>query len=141
MRRSIALSFPLVVLVIAVVGGWSSSAAVAAGRNSCPDRQRPCASKLTISASANPLPAEEPLVVEGKLSGHLVSGARVALWQRMPAQRSFHLIARTHAGRHGKYEFALHPTTDRSYFVTAAGLQSHTLHERVRALVTLIASK
>jgi phospholipase C len=141
MRRSLALSFSLVILIITVLGGWSSSAAVRARTSSCPSRQLPCGSKLTITASANPLPADQPLVVEGRLSGHLVGGARVALWQRLPVQRTYHRIARTHADRHGHYEFTLHPTTDRSYYVTAAGLQSHTLHEPVRAFVSLIASE
>jgi phospholipase C len=141
MRRSLAIVFPVVVLSIAAVGTWPSSAAVNARTSPCTSRHVACASKLTITASANPLPADEPLVVAGKVKGHLIAGTPVALWQRFPTQRRYHRIDRTRADRHGSYEFTLHPTTDRSYYVTAAGLQSHTLHERVQAFVSLVVSK
>jgi phospholipase C len=141
MRRSLALSFSLVILIIAIVSGWPSSAAVHARTTACAGPQLPCGSKLTITASANPLPPNQPLVVEGKLKGHRIARAGVSLWQRLPTRRTYHRIARTHADRHGHYEFTLHPTTDRSYYATAAGVRSHTLHERVRVLVSLTASE
>jgi phospholipase C len=141
MRRSLVLSFSVVALIVMLVGGRPPAAAARSQAVRCPAEHRlPCGLKLTIGASANPVPAGEAVVVFGRLGGRWIAGARVGLWQRLPWQRTYRRVSRTRADRHGRYAFKLRPDTNRSYYVLAVGLRSPRLHLGVRALVPLISS-
>ena len=141
MRRSLVLSFSVVAVTMMVLDARPPAWAAPANGIRCPVEHRlPCGSSLTIGATPNPVGAGETIVVSGQLRGRSIAGARVGLWQRVPWQRSFRRISRTRADRHGTYAFTLHPATNRSYYVLAAGLRSRTLRLRVRVLVPLIST-
>jgi phospholipase C len=95
--------------------------------------------RVTIHAIFNPARAGKVVTVEGQLVGAR-AGIRVALWHKLPTERTFHVWTRSKTGRHGVFAFSVHPTVNQSLYVTGAGRQSHTLFERVRANITLTQS-
>jgi hypothetical protein len=59
----------------------------------------------------------------------------VALWQELPGQTHFRRIAGTAMSAGGQYRFTLRRgavRTARKWYVTADGVKSATLHERVK---------
>ncbi len=99
----------------------------------------------TITAWPSPDPAASSVVVFGHVSSEL-RGAPVLLWQRLPRERRFHVVASTTVtapGAIGEYEL-VEPkgavTTDRAWYVTVAGTPSRVVQERVAAGVTLTPS-
>jgi phospholipase C len=92
---------------------------------------------LSILSSRNPSPAGKRVTVSGRVRGGSGGGMLVTLWQRLPGQRDYHQIKLTRTNRFGLYRFRLRPMIDRRLYVTAAGLRSRTVKERVRALITL----
>ena len=75
------------------------------------------------------------MVVSGRLIGDPVVGATVELWQELPGQRHFRRIAKTRVSAGGEYKFTFRRgtvRTDRKWYVTAEGVRSHTLHQRVK---------
>jgi phospholipase C len=95
--------------------------------------------RLTVRAIFNPGVAGKLVTVEGQLVGAR-AGVAVALWQKLPTDRTFHVWMRSKTRSHGAFAFAVHPTVNQSLYVTAAGRQSRTLFERVRANITLTQS-
>jgi hypothetical protein len=67
----------------------------------------------------------------------------IVLWQRLTGQRKFHRVALTRTDRTGHYRIVWRVGriwTNHRWYVTARGLRSRTITERVRALVTLSSS-
>jgi hypothetical protein len=102
-----------------------------------------CASGLTVASTPNPSTAGNKVVVSGGMLGSPSAGATVALRQELPGQAGFHQIAQTTLNSSGHYTFTLgrgKVKTDRKWYVTAAGLDSPTIDQLVRAVVTLAPS-
>lgn len=77
------------------------------------------------------------------ISGTAPAGAQVALWRKLALQSSFKQIATTTADSAGKYTFTRPRGTvmaDQEWYVTANGLRSSTVAQKVKALVTLVPS-
>jgi phospholipase C len=141
MRRSLVLSFCLAAVVATLISVWPVIASSRTHAPACPaGPSAPCGSKLTIGAKPNPSDGVERVVVSGQVSGRLISGARVGLWQRLPWQKRFWRVARTHADADGHYSFTRRVVTNREYYVLAAGLRSRTVRQKAHAVLTLDAS-
>jgi phospholipase C len=104
----------------------------------------PLAAGLSIYASPNPLTAGRVVRVFGQLLGVRRGAPRcgitIVLWRQFPTQRGFTPIARTRTIAGARYSFALRAgsvTTNRDWYVTAPGLTSRVVAERVRPSVTL----
>jgi hypothetical protein len=103
---------------------------------------------VTIAATPNPILAGESVLIYGQLTGANTAGQTIDLYHRIDPSHAFTLVSTTKTLANGFYEFARAEgvvTTDRSWFVTAPGLSgnvhSRTVHERVYALVSLMASQ
>jgi hypothetical protein len=97
---------------------------------------------LSIAASPDPSTAGRKVVISGGLTGNPVSGAQVVLWRELSGQSSFHQFARTTTDSAGHYTFTLKRgsvNADQQWYVTAEGLTSPTLQQKVNALVGLTA--
>jgi len=132
-RRSLVLLVSITVVGLAA-GAVSLVTAAAA-------RRRPAA--LTISAVPSPSTAGDAVVISGRLIDSHPAGATVVLWHRLPGQRHFHMVMRTHADAFGRYVIIRARgvvETNRWWYTTAAGLRSRTLLQPVHELVSLVAS-
>ncbi len=98
-----------------------------------------CVVPLTIVASPDPSTTGRQVTISGRLSSS-ASGAQVALWQKLPAQSSFHRVGTTTTSSSGAYSFRRDPRTNLTWYVTSGSLQSITVSELVRAKITLHAS-
>jgi hypothetical protein len=97
---------------------------------------------LSIAASPDPSTAGRKVVISGGLTGNPVSGAQVVLWRELSGQSSFHQFAQTTTDSAGQYTFTLKRgsvNADQQWYVTAEGLTSPTLQQKVNALVGLTA--
>ena len=98
---------------------------------------------LTIASSPDPSVAGHKVVVSGGLTLNPVAGTQVVLWRELAGQTSFHKVTQTTTDSAGQYKITLKAgmvNADQQFYVTAAGLQSPTLHQTVDALVGLSAS-
>jgi phospholipase C len=134
--------------VVAVLAGGgaialaTSVAAAAPKAHHCRHQVR-CVHGITIHAVPNPSSEGAPVTIFGRLRGLREAGVRVVLWHKLPHQQRFSRISRTTTNAAGHYEFFRADgvvTTNRKWYVRAAGHRSRTIRERVRALVTLNAS-
>ncbi len=96
--------------------------------------------KLTINVTKNPIDANDALDIYGKLTVPNSANRTVVLYHRLPNQSRFTRVQRVQTDSAGLY--VIHRVsgvvdTNRSWFVTAGRLRSRTVHERVRALITL----
>jgi hypothetical protein len=97
---------------------------------------------LTIAATPNPISTGEPVLVYGRLNGPSNAGRQITLWHHINRRtRGFTVVQRTTTDANGFWQIpraAGVVTTNRSWFATAGrGIHSRTIHERVRATVTL----
>jgi len=109
----------------------------------CCQQHGGCALRITADATPNPSTAGDAVTVRGRVIGVGERGVAVVLWQQLPGARGFTSVATTTAGPGGGYMFVgARGTVDtnRAWFVLSGGQRSRTLHQRVRALVTLTAS-
>jgi hypothetical protein len=96
----------------------------------------PCVAGLTIASSQNPSQAGHSVTLSGRLATG-AAGATIGLWQQLP-EGGFKQIAQTTTGSSGAYRFIrTDVSTNRQWYVTAAGATSPVLSQRVRAVVTL----
>jgi phospholipase C len=66
--------------------------------------------------------------------------APVVLWRRLPGQRRFRPTDATKTDRSGHYSMIAMIDANRWWYVTARGLRSRTVHQRVEALISLTSS-
>jgi phospholipase C len=153
-------------LLFLVIGGWvavvSSSATVvspSAHPARTPDalasrchgpcchpprrRRRPVLSPrcLSINVAPDPSTAGQVVTISGRLLGPGRAHRVVRLWRRFPGRRRFSATEITRTDRFGRYSMRATIDTNRWWYVTARGLRSHTVHQRVQALITLAASE
>jgi hypothetical protein len=99
--------------------------------------------QIGIQAIPNPIDAGDPMVIVGHLSGPGNANQQVNLFHHLPNQFGFSFVQSVRTDSHGNYLITRNPgvvTTNRAWFVRSDGAQSRTVHEGVRALVTLNAS-
>jgi hypothetical protein len=98
---------------------------------------------LTIAVTPNPIIAGEHVTIYGQLKGPGSAGQTIRLFHRINPNRSFTVISKTTTNGAGFYEFTRAEgvvQTNRSWFVRGPGAtHSRTVHERVAALVSLVA--
>ena len=130
------------VLLAALAAVIALAAPVAASakrhRHNPPHRNR----GLTIAATPNPISTGEPVLIYGQLNGPSHAGVQVTLWHHINRRtRGFTVVQRTTTDANGFWSITRAAgvvTTNRSWFATAGrGVHSRTIHERVRATVTL----
>jgi phospholipase C len=129
----------ILLLAVGLIGGGIVAAALAAPHGHAGARAR----RITIASSPNPSTAGDPVVISGRLSGPGRHHAPVTLWSRLPDRPHFSGAGVTITDARGEYRFRRRAgvvTTDRDWFVTAGGARSQVLKQRVRALVSLVAS-
>lgn len=98
---------------------------------------------LTIASSPDPSLAAHKVVISGGMTLNPVAGTQVVLWRELAGQSSFNKVTQTTTDSAGQYTITLKAgmvNADQQFYVTAAGLQSPTLHQNVNALVALSAS-
>ena len=131
MRRSLVVSLSLLSLalaggVVALILGSAASSAAAG-------------SPFTVAAFPNPSTAGEPVEIAGRLFGE-PTGTRVVLWRELPGRHEFQPVAATRTNAAGRFAFVRRRGvvfTNRRWYVSAAGIRSRTLDQRVQALATL----
>ena len=82
-------------------------------------------------------------MISGGLTSNPVSGAQVVLWRELAGQSSFHQFGQTTTDSAGQYKFTMKRgsvNADQQWYVTANGLTSLTLQQKVNALVGLAAA-
>ena len=97
---------------------------------------------LTLKASPNPTIAGQQIMLSGTLAG-VRGGATVTLWGRQATQRQYRFSKSTKTGPHGGFKFTMRPRaifTNRYWYVTARGLRSGTVFEKVEFNMTVGAS-
>ncbi len=95
---------------------------------------------LALRSSANPARAGQRIALTGRLMGRAASGARVTLWQRLAGQRVFHPAGGARTDGAGRFTIARRAgtvETNRQWYVSARGLRSGIVRERVRAVISL----
>ncbi|MGA2470524.1 MAG: hypothetical protein ABSG64_07525 [Solirubrobacteraceae bacterium] len=99
---------------------------------------------ITIRVQPNPIVAGDPVVIFGRLIGRRDQGRLVVLYHRAAfGGGTFVPVQSTRTDTMGAYEFSRadgNVDTNRSWYVTSAGLTSRTVNERVAALVTIAAT-
>jgi hypothetical protein len=100
---------------------------------------------LTIAAVPNPILAGEGVLIYGRLLGEDSAGQTIRLYHRLDGSgRGYSLIGGTTTDSAGFYEFTRAEQvvmTNRGWFVRGPdGSHSRTVHERVEALASLVAS-
>jgi phospholipase C len=125
----------ILLLILVLVAAW-----VAASAFSAASAKRPAA--ISIQSSSNPSTAGKPIILSGRLLGAPKASATVTLWQLLPGQRGFRSVLKTKTEAHGAYVIPLASVnTNRRWYVTSSGVRSRTIHQRVRALITLAPSE
>jgi phospholipase C len=151
LRRSYLLIVTIVAMSLA--GGIVTLAPISSGQSpgaaapTCQQskvRRLPLAKALTIYAAPNPATAARQVTVFGRLvavrKGVSRCGIAIELWRQYPAQHGFSPVARTFTNAAGTYSFLMRPgsvATNRDWLVTARGLRSRAVAERVHPTVTL----
>jgi Phosphoesterase family len=100
-----------------------------------------CFVGLTLGASPNPSTDGQTVVISGRLGGPHHAHAVVLLWRRLPGSRRFRATAGTRTNASGAYSMSVRLDGNRWWYVTARGLRSRTVHQRVQALITLAPSE
>lgn len=102
---------------------------------------------LTIHAVPHHIIAGESVLIFGQLKGPDHANQLITLYHRINPNPGFTVIGQTRTNANGQYEFTRQEgivDTNREWFVRGVGgnrfLHSHTVHERVDALVSLAAS-
>lgn len=99
------------------------------------------ASGVTINVTPDPIITGEPVLLYGQLNSAHPAHKLVVLFHRVNPSGTFVPIAAAYTDSLGFYEFKRNDvTTNRSYYVLAAGRRSRTVYERVAAALNLAAS-
>lgn len=132
MRLRIAI---LACALSALVAGLGPSAASAAPHHN---------QGLSIHAVSHSIIAREAVLIYGRLRGADHGGQVIRLYHRINPRPNFSLIGVTKTDSAGLYEFTRAEgivLSNRSWYVRGPGFtHSHTVHERVAALISLSAS-
>jgi hypothetical protein len=100
---------------------------------------------LTINATPNSIVAGDPVLIYGQLNAADQSDQTIRLYHRINPQPFFTLIGVTKTNAQGFYEFTRAEDivlTNRNWFVRGpSDTHSRTVHERVAAEVSLVASQ
>jgi phospholipase C len=97
---------------------------------------------LTIHVTPNPAKPGSEVVISGRLRGPGAARARVSLWERRATARRVGVLLRTRTDGSGRYRVVRNPNAvliNRWWYVTANGLTSRTVRERVHAHLTITA--
>ncbi len=129
MRRAGLLLLPLLVTAL------SAWLVLVASASAAPRRVG-----LTITSAPNPSTDGQAVTISGRLTAPDHRHAVVLLWRRLPHQHRFHFTAATRTGSSGRWSMTVRVDGNRWWYVTSRGLRSHTVHQRVQALITLAAS-
>jgi len=138
-------------LIVSGAGGGASVLTSPPGANTPATALKPCAAGtaaknkpkgVSIYTAPNPATAGDQVTISGRLIGLKKSpkpcAATVVLWRRNSGERTFAPVARAFTDRAGRYQIALGTvTTNREWFATSRGVQSTTVAESVRALISL----
>jgi hypothetical protein len=107
----------------------------------CPSSTAPCS--ISIAASPNPADGHGHVTVSGSVSGGIVSGVAVQLWQEVVGETKFSQVAQATTDATGAYSITapgdVH--TNRQWYTTTGALQSTSLKEQVAADVTLLVKR
>ena len=128
MRRAGPLLLPLLVTALTA---WLAPVTSAASRPV----------DLTITSAPNPSTDGQAVTISGRLRAPRHAHAVVLLWRRLPHQRRFHPTAATRTDASGRWSITVQVDGNRWWYVTARGVRSDTVHQRVQALITLGASE
>jgi phospholipase C len=151
--RRFAFVLPLIMMLSAGLALAAVSARVPARASRAPGGPvpgsphppaRPAVRSITIDSGPNPSTFGDPVVLTGRLYGRRVGGLRVALWRKGPHDRQFHFALFTRADGQGNYVIALGSRavpTNREWYVSALGVRSATLFQRVRGTITVAPSE
>ncbi|HEY1592437.1 MAG TPA: alkaline phosphatase family protein [Solirubrobacteraceae bacterium] len=101
---------------------------------------KPRSPTATIAAAPNPSVPGQLVKITGRLTGPRHGHALVLLWRKLPGSKRFHPTEGTRTDRSGNYSMTAAIDGNRWWYVTAAGAQSRTVHQRVPALISLIPS-
>jgi phospholipase C len=138
-RRGLAL-IAMVCAACAVWAGLETTGSTApTTASAAPVAQQASSRPLTLKASPNPAVAGQQITLSGTLRG-ASRGVTVTLWGRQATQSQFRLSKRTQTGSHGAFKFVMRPRsifTNRYWYVTARGLRSGTVFEKVQYNITL----
>jgi phospholipase C len=132
MRRSVVV----LVSLLSIGLGLTFVASATAGRPST-------AVGITRTASPNPSTAGQPVVISGRVVGAHVAHTLVVLWHQLPGERRRHRVLRARTDGSGRYLIRRRAgvvETNRWWWISARGLVSRRLGQRVRARVALAAS-
>lgn len=97
-----------------------------------------CASGLTIASSPNPSIEGRKVVISGAMLNNSTAGAQVTLWQEVAGQSSFTNVGTAKLDSAGQYSFTMNSgvvKANRTWYVTAQGIQSPSVIQKVAALV------
>src|SRR5437763_6463479 len=130
--------------ILAVGATASALMASAAASKPSPGKGRG-RTAVTIRVAPNPSLATDPTVISGRVKGAPVKpGTAVQLWRMLPKQRRFQPAFATVTDARGRYRLVLPATTlttNALWYAVVRGVRSPTLHEYVRAAITLVASR
>jgi hypothetical protein len=100
-----------------------------------------CVVGLTITTAPNPSSDGQAVTISGRLLDSRPAHAVVLLWRRLPGNRRFRATEATRTNRSGQYSMTALIDGNRWWYVTARGLRSRTVHQRVQAVITLTSSE
>jgi phospholipase C len=138
------------VLLIAIGGcvvslGYGAAPASAASRRSpcSPARHKHsrCKDRLTIAATPNPSIERQRITISGRLLTARHRRVKVLLWRRLPGSKRFRITEAKRTNSAGRYSMTGRVDGNRWWYVTAQGLRSRTVHQRVHAVIALAPSE
>jgi phospholipase C len=138
-RRPLALIAILCAACAVWAGLGTTGSTAPTTASAAPLAQQASTRPLTLKASPNPAVAGQQITLTGTLRG-ASRGVTVTLWGRQATQRQFRFSKRTKTGPHGGFKFVMRPRsifTNRYWYVTARGLRSGTVFEKVEKNITL----
>jgi hypothetical protein len=138
---------PKYVMLAAVTAVCAAVAVTAVAAGAAPTHSAPRHYRrlraITIHAQPNPLAAGDPVVIFGRLHARQRSDRLVVLFERAAGGGGFAPVQVTHTDSSGAYELSRAAgavTTNRYWYVAAAGSRSRAVFLRVQALVTVSAT-
>jgi phospholipase C len=160
-RRQSRLGMWLCKVLLVAIGGWLVSVGYAAepafasskpsgcapaphahGSASAAKRKPSrCRVRLTIATTPNPSTGRQRVTISGRLLTAHRRGVKVLLWRKLPGSKRFRVTEAKRTNSSGRYSMTLWIDSNRWWYVTAQGLRSLTVHQRVHALITLASSE
>ena len=145
MRRRSRIGLWLLPLFLMAVGGGVVAVSSAAGKASasaaaCSQQVQP-SQCLTIATGPNPSTAGQDVTITGRLLGPRRGDRVVLLWRRFPGSHRFWPTEVTRTDRSGRYRMTAQIGGNRWWYVTAVGLRSRAVHQRVHARLTFLSAQ